>query len=230
MRAATTHPIQQAVASEAEAGDAFDEITYDKGQAFIRMLESYLGETTFRDGIRIYMQRHQFGSTTTADLWQALAEASGKPVREFAAGWTEQPGFPVVKVRATGAKASLAQERFTLNQKEAKPLQWQIPVLFGPALRPEEARLRVLESSAAIELAIPADTAWKANLGDAGYYRVQYDDELFARLVANAPQLAETDRLNLLNDTWALVQAERMTLESYLTLATRLANDSSTPS
>ncbi len=40
----TTHPIQQPVANEAEAGSAFDEITYKKGQSFIRMLESFLGE------------------------------------------------------------------------------------------------------------------------------------------------------------------------------------------
>ena len=40
------------VANEAQANDAFDEITYSKGQSFIRMLESWLGEEPFRDGIR----------------------------------------------------------------------------------------------------------------------------------------------------------------------------------
>ena len=48
----TTHPIQQPVATEAEANSAFDDITYQKGQSFIRMLESFLGEDAFRDGIR----------------------------------------------------------------------------------------------------------------------------------------------------------------------------------
>ncbi len=40
----TSHPIQQPVANESEAMAAFDGITYSKGQALIRMLESYLGE------------------------------------------------------------------------------------------------------------------------------------------------------------------------------------------
>ena len=44
----TTHPIQQPIANETEANAAFDSITYLKGQAFIRMLESYLGDDTFR--------------------------------------------------------------------------------------------------------------------------------------------------------------------------------------
>ena len=44
------------------------------------MLESYLGEDVFRDGIRKYMADHAYGNTTTADLWRALETASGKPV------------------------------------------------------------------------------------------------------------------------------------------------------
>ena len=43
----TSHPIQQPVADESEAMVAFDAITYNKGQALIRMLENYLGETCF---------------------------------------------------------------------------------------------------------------------------------------------------------------------------------------
>src|SRR5271165_760675 len=37
----TSHPIQQKVNDESEAMTAFDGITYNKGQAFIRMLENY---------------------------------------------------------------------------------------------------------------------------------------------------------------------------------------------
>src|SRR5256885_3712155 len=98
----TTHPIQQPIQSEAEANSAFDDITYRKGMSFIRMLESFLGEDVFRDGIRKYIAAHKLSNTTTADLWNALAEASGKPVAEIAAAWTEQPGFPVVKVAQIG--------------------------------------------------------------------------------------------------------------------------------
>ena len=55
----TTHPVQQPIATEAEANSAFDDITYKKGQSFIRMLESFLGEDVFRDGIRRYIAAHQ---------------------------------------------------------------------------------------------------------------------------------------------------------------------------
>src|SRR4029077_10930505 len=107
----TTHPIQQPIATEAEANSAFDDITYKKGQSFIRMLESFLGEETFRDGIRRYIAAHKYSNTTTADLWNALSEASGKPVVGIAAGWTEQPGFPLITVKREGdGKVSFEQE------------------------------------------------------------------------------------------------------------------------
>ena len=97
---ATTHPIQQPVTRDSEAESAFDTITYDKGSGFLRMLEAYLGETVFRDGIRAYLKRHQYANTTSADLWTALAAASGKPVAAIAADWTMQPGFPLLDVDA----------------------------------------------------------------------------------------------------------------------------------
>ena len=220
---ATTHPIQQRVETETQAGDAFDEITYQKGQSFLRMLESYLGDEKFREGIRRYMARHKFGNTTTADLWIALAEVSGKPVREFAAGWTEQPGFPVVKIEAKGDALSLTQQRFTLNQKDAKPLTWRIPLLIGPA----SGQAQLVEiSSQPVSIPRPGGTLVKANPGGVGYFRVQYSKD-FAALMEQASALPEADRLNLLDDTWAFVQAARVNASAYLDLAAKLAGDDS---
>src|SRR4051812_29338626 len=128
----TTHPIQRPIANESQANDAFDAISYQKGQGFLRMLEAYLGPDTFRAGLRRYVDQHKYSNSTTADLWAALGEASGKPVVSIAAGWTEQPGFPIVLVSATGAGATrglrLEQSRFSVNDPAAAPLTWRIPV------------------------------------------------------------------------------------------------------
>src|SRR5213083_293641 len=126
----TTHAIQQPVANESDANSAFDDITYRKGQSFLRMLESFLGEDVLRDGVRRYIAAHQYSNSTTADLWNALRDASGKPVGEIAAAWTEQPGFPVVMVKRDGEKVSLSQERFTINFPNAPALQWKIPLAY----------------------------------------------------------------------------------------------------
>jgi aminopeptidase N len=220
---ATTHPIQEKIENEAQAFDVFDEITYDKGQSFIRMLEGWLGEEKFRDGIRRYMQRHAYGNTTTADLWIALAEASGQPVAEMAAGWTMQPGFPLVKVtRLDDERVGIAQERF--SYAKLPPLTWQIPVILGTA--PYTKPLTKLLGADKLDFSL-AGKGLKANLGDTGYYRVSYDPLTFAELAANVSTLPEADRLNLLNDTWALAEANRAPATQWLELAQNLRADPS---
>src|SRR2546430_2749286 len=184
----TTHPIQQPIATEAEANSAFDDITYKKGQSFLRLLESFLGEVVFRDGIRRYVAAHKYSNTTTADLWNALSEASKQPIGEIAAGWTEQPGFPVVKVKREGdGKVQLTQERFTVNFKNAPPLEWKIPLTYSVV---GEVPATLLMTSKIDELQnIPADRAFKLNVNGAGNYRVEYDAPSWKLLLEALPKL-----------------------------------------
>ena len=227
----TTHPIQQRVATEAEANSAFDDITYKKGQSFLRMLESFLGEDVFRDGIRRYIAAHKYSNTTTADLWNALSDASNKSVGEIAAGWTEQPGFPVVTVkREADGKVRLTQERFTVNFKNAPPLLWQIPLTYSVVGLPAEASAQVGETPATLLMTdktaalenIPADRALKLNLNGAGNYRVEYDDRSWKLLLKALPKLGVEDRVNLMSDAWALVQAGRAPVSLYFGLVEKL--------
>ena len=217
----TTHPIQQRVATEAEANSAFDDITYKKGQSFLRMLESFLGEDVFRDGIRRYIDAHKNSNTTTGDLWKALSEASKKAVGEIAAAWTEQPGFPVVNVkREAGDKLRLTQERFTVNFKKAPPLLWQIPLTYS-VVGGKPATLLMTDKIASLEN-IPADRPLKLNVNGAGNYRVEYDDASWQLLLKAFPNLSVEDRVNLMSDAWALVQAGRAPASLYFGLIEKL--------
>jgi aminopeptidase N len=217
----TTHPIQHPVATQAEANSAFDDITYKKGQSFLRMLESFLGEDVFREGIRRYLAAHKYSNTTTADLWDALSESSKKPVGEIAAGWTEQPGFPVVKVkRESDERVRLTQERFTVNFKNA-PLLWKIPLTYFVM---GEAPATLLMAGQTLELDnIPADRALKLNVNGAGNYRVEYDAPSWSLLLDNLPKLTVEDRVSLLGDSWALVEAGRAPVSLYFGLVERLS-------
>jgi aminopeptidase N len=232
----SSHPIQQPVANESEAMAVFDAITYSKGQALIRMLEHYLGESAFRAGIRIYMADHAYANTTTADLWRALESASGKPVAAMASRFTEQAGVPLViaEVTCTGEqqRARLRQERFTLGDRaggspasaEARGRQWQLPVAIGPlrALRAPEPVL--LDGEADIAAGRCGEPV-KLNLGDIGYYRVEYDATSREALTRSMPLMAAADRVNLLADNWALVEAARAEPRSYFELIERIADD-----
>ena len=217
----TTHPIQVPVATEAEANSIFDDISYQKGQSVIRMLESFLGEETFRDGIRKYIDAHKYSNSTTADLWAALAEASGKPVADVASGWTEQPGFPIVKVRRdVDGKVAVSQEPFTINFKNPRPREWQIPLTYRVLGNEPQSKLMTGEFDN-IEN-VPGDRALKINLDGAGYYRTLYDTPSWNVLLSSLGELGVQDRVNLLGDAWALTQANRASLSPYLGLVEKL--------
>jgi aminopeptidase N len=234
----SSHPIQQPIANESEAMAVFDGITYSKGQALIRMLEDYLGEAAFRAGIGKYMADHAYGNTTTADLWQALEAASGKPVASIAAAFTEQAGVPLViaQVSCVGGeqRVALRQDRFALAPRTsggetgstmAIP-RWQVPVAVGPlrAISPPETVL--LQGQTEIAAGRCGEPI-KLNLGDVGYYRVEYDRESRAALTKSIALMGPADRVNLLADSWALVEAGRADPQSYLELIEEVGDDDS---
>jgi len=226
----TSHPIVQPVRTPAEASQAFDEITYEKGQAVIRMLEAYLGEEGFREGIRRYLRAHAYGNATTADLWAQLAAASGQPVAPVATSFTDQPGVPLVLAEPGGCRderrtIALRQERFVLNAPEAQPLAWQVPIglqTLGGA-SPAAAKVLLLDGAASVVLGPCGDeTAVTANAAGIGYYRVAYAPALFTALAARFAALDPADQLTLLSDAWALAQAGRAPVADYLDLTRKL--------
>ncbi len=193
------------------------------------MLESYLGAEQFRQGIHQYLSEHLYSNATTADLWDALERVSGKPIKSICAGWTEQPGLPVVKVKTECVDGKLSvlleQERLTVPDAGAKPLLWKIPVALLDVIHPQSTNTVLLEGKS-VRVTLPdCDGVIKANAGDTGYYRVSYDPALQEKLQRQINQLAAVDRLNLLNDGWALVEANRASAESYFTLVESLSSD-----
>ena len=111
------NPIRADVANAEEAGESFDAITYEKGGAVLRMLEGFLGEDRFRDGIRLYMRRHRESNATANDLWGALGEASGQPIIEMADGWIRQTGYPLIDLALGVEAGAAATATVTLRQR-----------------------------------------------------------------------------------------------------------------
>jgi aminopeptidase N len=224
---ASTHPVLQSIANEAQAANAFDDISYEKGQSILRMLETWLGEAAFRDGIRHYLRQHAFSNTTTADLWRVLETTSGRPVSAVANDWIERGGFPVVTVTAAtvGSQPALAlqQTRFSLHMADAVTAPWPIPITAFELAPGAEPQTRLFDT---VEGRLPwSGAAVKLNAGNTGFYRVHYDDTLAAALRDHLHLLPMDDRLNLLSDTWALVRANRVPVSRYLELAARIDAD-----
>ncbi|MDZ7675082.1 MAG: M1 family metallopeptidase [Acidimicrobiales bacterium] len=193
-----TRPIEFPVHSPADAEGMFDVLTYQKGSAVVRMLEQYLGETPFRDGIRRYLQTHQFANTETGDLWDALEAETGEPVRAMMDSWIFQGGFPLLEVRADHDELMLRQRTFRYDGSDSGA-RWHIPVMLRRDSRLERL---VLDDQQAI--VARQDGLLMANAGGHGVYRVVYDDDLEATLLGRLGDLEPLERYAVLDDHLAL--------------------------
>ncbi|WP_332876980.1 M1 family metallopeptidase [Massilia sp. S19_KUP03_FR1] len=218
----TTHPVVQRIDTVEQASQAFDDITYQKGESVIRMLENYVGETAWRDGVRAYMRKHKYGNTVSDDLWASIEKAAGKPVKGIAHDFTLQPGVPLVRVGApvcTNGESVvlLTQGEYSRDQPSRKPLTWQVPVVAQTLGSAKQARTVVTKGQAT--LSVPGCGALVVNAGQNGYYRTLYSPQAFDALSVQFGALAPVDQLGLLSDSWALGLAGLAPIDNLLDLA-----------
>ena len=71
-----TRAVADPPAHETGIFELFDEITYEKGGAVLRMFEAQIGEEVFRTGLRSYMAAHRYSNATADDLWYHLSQAA----------------------------------------------------------------------------------------------------------------------------------------------------------
>jgi puromycin-sensitive aminopeptidase len=229
-----TRPVEYPVGPPEEAQGMFDILTYQKGAGVLRMLERYLGAENFRDGVRRYLEAHRFGNTETADLWDAIEEASGEPVRDIMDTWIFQGGFPLVTVDAApgptppSGTAVLSQEPFQYAEAtgpSAIGSTWKVPVI-ARVMGGDEGRALLGADPEPLAL---GDTGPEAvvvvNAGGSGFYRVRYAPELNLRLASRLPELDLLERFNLLGDSWAVVVGQLSGPADFLALAEALGNE-----
>ncbi len=223
----STRPIEYEVVSPADAEGMFDVLTYLKGGAALRMLEQHLGAERFRDGIRLYLARHEYGNTETTDLWDALEESSGEPVRAIMDSWIYQGGYPLITVERTGDGLLLSQARFRyLPNAEDDEVRWKVPVPTRALDGGEPARLLLSDASAALRGDVAGGgKAVVVNAGGWGVFRTRYQPPLAESLRARFEDLGAIERFNLVSDAWALAEAGRAPVEEFLGVAELLRSE-----
>ncbi len=223
-----TQAIRLTVSGDEQTGEASEVIT-SKACFLLRMLENFSGEDAFRDGVRACLGADQGADRTSEDLWAALERVTGKPIKKIAVGWTEQPGFPLVKITTQCVKGnqviSLEQVPFAQALRSEAPAQWIVPVGIRSTANPNEIKYALLDKlSNNFDLAgCPAVV--QANAGNVGYYRVLYEPALFNDLQNNIEKLPASDRLNLVSDTWALVESSGLPVSGYFDLLESMRHD-----
>jgi aminopeptidase N len=230
---ANTRPIHQAAETPAEIQELFDGIAYGKTAAVLRMLESYLGEDTFRAGVNAYLKQHQYANATAVDFWDAQAKTSKKPVDKIMPTWVQQPGAPILNVKAqcsgNSTSVTLAQKRYYSDRLEfEKPNDqlWQIPFCMKGSASTTKCEVLTQREET---FTLPGCSTWVlANAGAKGYYRSGYDAGTVRALANDAEtKLTPGERINVADDIWSSVRVNREPVGDYLAFAQGLQPDRS---
>ena len=225
---ASARRIRQPIVAKHDIEDAFDGITYAKGEAVLEMVESWLGEEPFRRGVQAYLERHAWGNATVADFAAALSAAAGRDVSAVLSTFLDQTGAPVVSADPVcdgQPRLRLAQRPYRALGSTAEAKTWRVPVCARAAGR--DAPACTLLESATGEVALTGASCpdWSyANAGGAGYYRSLLAPAQ-ARRALESNGLAPAERLALASEMRALVASGDLAAGDALSLVPRLAGD-----
>lgn len=225
----TTRTIRAKAETPDEINEMFDGIAYGKAGAVIGMMENYLGEEVFRQGVHNYLAAHLYANATAEDFWNAQTENSHQPVDKMMQSFVTQPGVPLLSLsQQVAGSVSITQRRFFLSNPKntSTSQQWTVPVCIKTDGKP--ACKVVTPTDCSLPAPSGSEPLFYANAGAKGYYRTSYTpDQLKAITPKVEVALTAPERISLLGDQWALVRAGEGKISDYLNLVVALKNDPS---
>ncbi|KRT82230.1 Peptidase, partial [Oryctes borbonicus] len=224
-----------------DISNKFASVSYNKGASVIRMAINFLGEKNFLDGIQEYLNTNSFSNTRPDQLYEALNNFAPDTLPEdlnvIMESWTENAGYPVVTVSRNESVITLKQERFLLNSAATSNFKYYVPITYTTQENSNFGNTTVtrwLLPTADLNIELEEEsTGWIiVNLLETGYYRVNYDDELWdalkeALLSDNFGDIPVINRAQIVDDILNLARADKINYTRALDVTTFLENEQS---
>ncbi|XP_046672950.1 glutamyl aminopeptidase-like isoform X2 [Homalodisca vitripennis] len=234
----SSHPIVKHVSHPDQITEIFDRISYAKGASVIRMLEGFMGEENFREGVKAYLINFQFRNAETNDLWSCLQRYStvDKNIPHVMDTWTRQMGYPVLTVTQAGDTITLTQQRFTADQNASYDpnespykYKWDVPVTHFTSDNKQSTLNWLLTEQPSLSIKIGNAQWYKLNWHFMGYYRVKYPLEHWTTLTNvlnnDIKAMDAADRANLMDDVFNLAESGHLDYSVALSLTTFLHHE-----
>jgi len=217
-------PIHQPIPTNAQIDEAFDTITYGKGGHVVAMIAGYMGDARFRQGVRLYMDKHRHGSATSTDFFAAMATASGDPrIVPAMQSFTDQQGVPLVTFASDGKGGyTVRQSRFARLGTQAPATRWGVPLCVRRSSGVQKCQLLTSESDT---VRIAGKGALIPNPGGTGYYRFELPAKDWDALIGIADKLPGGEALALDDSLYASFLAGRASPAQLVAAARNLARN-----
>lgn len=185
-RTSGTNAIRQRLENLREAGSLYGAIIYQKAPIVMKQLERVVGEETFRDGLRRYLARFQFGNASWLDLVAILDDLAPDDVAAWSRAWIEEPGRPTIAARWADSGLVISQS----DPVRGRDLRWIQDLALSLGAGDSAAGRSVQIRERDTFLPFPARPDWVA-LGTDGvtYGRFALDSASRARLLARVREI-----------------------------------------
>ncbi|KAJ3664945.1 hypothetical protein Zmor_000475 [Zophobas morio] len=231
--------------SDADYSSRTNDVSYNKGGSILRMVHHFLTLDNFKLGIKDYINNHVLSTVTSEALWTALqtyvnklptAEQPPELLNITMENWTKKPGYPILTVSASGDDVIISQEQFILDG-EGEGTTWYVPITYTTS-----GDISEFEKTATKAWLVPGenltltgvltDASWIVlNNQQVGYYRVNYDDALLAKissaLTSNVDDIDELTRAQIIDDQFTLAKAGKKTYNEVFDFLSFLKKDTS---
>lgn len=95
-RSEGSHPIQQKLDNLKNAGSLYGAVIYQKAPIMMRKLETLMGETNFKNGLRDYLGFYSYQNATWDDLIYSLKKFTKKDLLLWNRAWILSAGMPAL--------------------------------------------------------------------------------------------------------------------------------------
>jgi aminopeptidase N len=113
--------------------EMFDRHTYEKGGVVLNMFRELVGEESFGDVLREFLETNAYSNATTADFLDIVQQVTGDSYSWFFDQWLMKPGHPVLDVShswgSTGKVLSMTIHQ-TQNRNLGTPV-YRLPIKLG---------------------------------------------------------------------------------------------------
>lgn len=124
--------------------DVFDEVSYAKGAAVLRMLELWVGRADFKLALKAYLEKFARQNATSDDFFASVFAATKKEkeLKPFKEAWLKKKGYPVLFPDAVYADGKLT---VTIRQQpnhadEKGPFVFKLPIVVHRDNEPKYSR------------------------------------------------------------------------------------------
>lgn len=112
-----------------KVADLFEhsEVTYQKGSVVLHMLRQEIGDKSFWDGVRSYLQKYKYSNARSSDLLAEMQASSGRDLKWFFDQWVYSAGTARLNVKPI---YSQQLKRLTLTVTQTQKYDDLVPSAF----------------------------------------------------------------------------------------------------